>query len=73
MCEESTAAGLKSQQLPERKIHNCRIALTRLANRIDVVKMKNPSFLMVLTATGDVAYRRPEDGVFVCPLSSLRP
>lgn len=32
---------------------------------------KAPSFLMVLTATGD-AYRR-EDGVFIAPISMLRP
>lgn len=32
---------------------------------------KAPSFLMVLTATGD-AYRR-EDGIFVAPISMLRP
>ena len=32
---------------------------------------KTPSFLMVLTATGD-AYRR-EDGVFIVPISMLRP
>ena len=32
---------------------------------------KAPSFLMVLTATGD-AYRR-EDGVFIVPISMLRP
>jgi len=27
----------------------------------------------VLTAVGDCAYRRPEDGVIVCPLAALRP
>lgn len=27
---------------------------------------------MVLTATGDLAYRRSNDGVIVCPLSALR-
>lgn len=47
--------------------------LCKLAERIDTVRMKEPSFKMVLTATGDYAYRRPDDGVFVCPLSSLRP
>ena len=29
-------------------------------------------FLMVLTATGDFAYRR-DDGVVVCPLGCLKP
>ena len=46
--------------------------LRKLASRIDATNMKAPSFLMVLTATGDVAYRR-EDGVLVSPLSALKP
>jgi len=28
---------------------------------------------MVLTATGDFAYRRIEDGIIVCPISALKP
>ena len=47
--------------------------LCKLAERIDTVRMKEPSFKMVLTATGEYAYRRPDDGVIVCPLSALRP
>ena len=47
--------------------------LTSLANSIDVEKMKNPSFKMVLTAVGDFAYTRPDDGVIVCPISALKP
>lgn len=35
--------------------------------------MKPPAFKMVLTAVGDYAYRRKEDGVIVCPVSCLRP
>lgn len=46
--------------------------LKKLASRIDTVKMNAPEFLMVLTATGDFAYRR-EDGVIVCPIGCLRP
>ena len=45
--------------------------LKKLASRIDTVKMPAPSFMMVLVATGDFAYRR-EDGVFVVPLGCLR-
>ncbi|MBR0093316.1 MAG: ATP-binding protein [Lachnospiraceae bacterium] len=45
--------------------------LRKLADRIDVSKMKKPSFLMIVTAT-DVAYRR-EDGIYVTPLSVLGP
>lgn len=33
--------------------------------------MKSPSFMMVLTAVGDYAYRR-SDGVLVVPVSTLR-
>ena len=45
--------------------------LRRLAAKIDVEKMGNPSFLMVLTAVGDFAYQR-EDGVLVVPICCLR-
>ena len=40
-------------------------------SKIDTTKMKNPSFLMVLTATGKYAYKR-EDGVFVVPIGCLK-
>ena len=45
--------------------------LNALAEKIDTTKMKSPSFLMVLTAVGDYAYRR-EDGVLVVPIGSFR-
>lgn len=47
-------------------------SLEALAGLIAAKKKPQPSFRMVLTATGGIAYRRP-DGVFVCPLSALRP
>ena len=47
--------------------------LNALARMIDTSKMKAPSFKMVLTAVGDIVYRRREDGVIVCPISALRP
>ena len=47
-------------------------SLVKLANTIDVEKVGAPSFLMVVTATGDAAYKRTEDGVIVCPLACLR-
>lgn len=47
------------------------MTLRTLADKIDTTKMKNPSFLMVLTAVGDYAYRR-EDGVYVVPIGCLR-
>lgn len=45
--------------------------LKLLAKRIDTSRMKSPSFLMVLTATGKFAYRR-EDGVYVVPIGCLK-
>ena len=42
-----------------------------LRNKIDTTKMKAPSFLMVLTGTGDYAYKRP-DGVYVVPVGCLK-
>ena len=47
-------------------------ALTDLAGKIDTTKMKKPSFLMVLTAVGQYAYKRPEDGVLVVPIGCLK-
>ena len=47
--------------------------LVTLANSVDVEKMRKPSFKMVLTAVGDMAYTRPKDGVVVCPISALKP
>lgn len=45
--------------------------LKKLAAKIDNQKMNDPSFLMVLTANGDYAYRRP-DGVLVVPIGALK-
>lgn len=45
--------------------------LKTLAEKIDTDRMKAPSFLMVLTATGKFAYRR-EDGVYVVPIGCLK-
>lgn len=46
--------------------------LKKLADKIDTRKMNSPSFLMVLTGVGQYAYRRPQDGVLVVPIGSLR-
>lgn len=45
--------------------------LLKLAAKIDTGKMKEPSFLMVLTATGRYALRR-KDGVLEVPVCCLR-
>lgn len=47
------------------------LTLKTLAGKINTDKMKAPSFLMVLTAVGDYAYRRT-DGVYVVPVGCLR-
>ena len=46
--------------------------LKKLASRIDTAKMAKPSFMMVLTAVGECAYSRPDDGIVVCPIGCLR-
>lgn len=45
--------------------------LKKLINKIDTEKMKNPSFGMVLTATGKYAYQR-NDGIYVVPIGCLK-
>lgn len=45
--------------------------LKKVRDKIDVKKMNNPSFLMVLTATGQYAYER-EDGIYVVPIGCLK-
>lgn len=46
--------------------------LKTLADKIDTTKMNAPSFLMVLTAVGDFAYQRKDDGIFVVPIGCLK-
>ncbi len=45
--------------------------LKKLQKSIDTSKMKEPSFLMVLTGLGDYPYKR-EDGVLVVPIGVLK-
>lgn len=45
--------------------------LNSLADKIDTYSMKAPSFKMILTATGDYAYRRKEDGIYIVPIGCL--
>lgn len=45
--------------------------LKKFSRKIDTDKMKAPSFLMVLTGTGNFAYRR-KDGVYVVPIGCLK-
>ncbi len=54
----------------EKAIEEAADSLKQLAETIDHTRMPQPSFLMVLTAVGPYAYRRP-DGVFVVPITCL--
>lgn len=45
--------------------------LNKFESTINTDKMKAPSFKMILTAVGSMAYRR-EDGVYVVPISCLK-
>lgn len=55
----------------EKLINEGASTLNELAKKIDTTKMKKPSFMMVLTATGNYAFRR-EDGVLVVPIGCLK-
>lgn len=46
-------------------------SLKSMAAKIDTDRMRAPSFMMVLTGTGDYAYRR-RDGVCVVPIGCLK-
>ena len=46
--------------------------LNALSGLIDTSRQREVAFKMVVTATGDFAYQRP-DGIVVCPIGCLRP
>lgn len=46
--------------------------LKKLRDDIDTLRMKAPSFLMILTGVGDYPYLR-DDGIFVVPIGCLKP
>lgn len=54
----------------EKAIEEAADSMKQLAETIDHTRMPQPTFLMVLTAVGPYAYRRP-DGVFVVPITCL--
>lgn len=54
----------------ERGIEDGVQSLKKVARRLDTTRMKEPSFLAVLTGVGANAYRR-EDGVYVIPVGAL--
>lgn len=47
--------------------------LKRLSAKINTEKMPAPSFMMVLTAVGEYAYQRKQDGIWVIPIGCLKP
>lgn len=47
-------------------------SLNALAAQIDTTRMKAPAFKMILTATGNYAYRCPDDGIYVVPIGCLK-
>ncbi|MBQ9180840.1 ATP-binding protein [Candidatus Saccharibacteria bacterium] len=46
--------------------------LLKLASLVDDARMAAPSFLAIVSGTAKLAYRRP-DGVYILPITSLRP
>lgn len=46
-------------------------SLKKLASKIDTNRMKEPSFIMVLTAVGKYAFRR-DDGIWIVPIGCLK-
>lgn len=57
-------------KLGKKEIEEGAAHLLQLKNKINTTKMKEPSFLMILTGS-EVAYRR-DDGVFVVPIGCLK-
>lgn len=55
----------------ERLVNEGAANLLKLAGKLDTERMPRPSFLMVLTGTGQLSYTRP-DGVMVVPVTTLR-
>lgn len=57
-------------KLGSREIEEAAVHLLALKNKVNTEKMREPSFLMILTGT-ELAYRR-KDGVFIVPIGCLK-
>lgn len=57
-------------KLGSKEIEDAAVHLLELKNKVNTEKMREPSFLMILTGS-EIAYRR-EDGVYVVPLGCLK-
>jgi hypothetical protein len=62
--------GAVEVKLGSKQIDDAAENLLKLKNKIDSDKMREPSFLMVLTG-GQYAFKR-KDGVFVVPVGCLK-
>jgi len=62
--------GLVEIKLGQNEIEKAAVSLKKLRDKIEIEKLGEPSFLMVVTGT-KYAYRR-EDGVFVVPIGCLK-
>ncbi len=64
--------------LIEVKLGDCNLvesgveSLNRVEAKLDTTKMNPPSFKMIIVGVGRYAYRR-EDGIYVVPLTCLKP
>lgn len=57
-------------KMGSKEIEDAAVHLQELKNKVNTEKMREPSFLMILTGT-EIAYRR-KDGVYVVPLGCLK-
>lgn len=57
-------------KLGSKEIEDAAVHLLELKDKVNTEKMREPSFLMILTGT-EIAYRR-DDGVYVVPLGCLK-
>lgn len=55
----------------DRLIEEGASSLIKMASVIDTTRMQTPSFMMILTAVGQFAYRR-KDGIYVVPIGCLK-
>ncbi len=70
-CRNGTYGLIEIKFGGDKLIEDGATTLKKLASKIDTKKMKEPSFLMVLTSIGDYAYKR-SDNVLVVPIGCLR-
>ncbi len=71
ICLNDGRWGAVEIKLGSKEIEDACTHLLQLKDKVNTEKMREPSFLMVLTGT-EYAYRRP-DGVFITPIGCLKP